>query len=97
MYYREKFGAALQLAMFARTPNASLKNDAVQALQRARDWWTKLGSVWSQHYLPYFMARTKHTFGYPLYNDQVERDIELAKAFNPNPSDSESYDEDREH
>ena len=80
-YYREKFTAAGRLAMFRLNGDIQAKADAVAALERGRDAWIRLGEVWAQHYLPYRMARTGHTFGWPLHLPQVEQDIELAIGF----------------
>ena len=81
LYYREKFAAAVKLSEFHETSNAERKIEAIQSLEQARDWWIKLGNVWSQHYKPYLMTRTKMTFGWPLYIKQIEQDIEIAKGF----------------
>ena len=80
-YYEEKFRAALHLAQFSLTAEAKSKAEAVEALQRARDRWLRLSALWSRHYKPYRMTRTKLTFGWPLYADAVERDIEMARHF----------------
>ena len=80
-YYQEKFAAAVSLSEFQETGDEEKKKEAVRSLQRARDWWVKLGGVWAQHYKPYLMARTKMTFGWPLYIRQIEQDIEIAKGF----------------
>lgn len=73
-YYQEKFSAAIALAQ-------SDTRSAVDCLARARTHWLELSAIWSRHYRPYLMTRTKLTFGWPLYIDHVEKDIEIAKAF----------------
>jgi len=80
-YYERKFHAALCLAQFRLTGDESSRAEAVDSLTRARESWARLGAVWARHYRPYLMTRTKLTFGWPLYTDHVEKDIEIAKAF----------------
>ena len=80
-YYENKFKAAISLALFAETGEEAKKAEAAELLERGRDAWAKLSAVWARHYKAYRMTRTKMDFGWPLYTDQVERDIELAKAF----------------
>jgi len=80
-YYEAKFSAALELNRYRRTKDESRKARAVALLEEAAAHWERLGRYWSLHNKPYFMARVKRTFGYPLYMNDVLGDIELARRF----------------
>jgi hypothetical protein len=81
LYYREKFNAAVCLAKFIYMNDQDQKEQAVESMEKAREYWVELGNIWSQHYKPYFMARTKMTFGWSLYLEQIQQDIEIAKGY----------------
>ncbi|MFD0679067.1 MULTISPECIES: hypothetical protein [unclassified Paenibacillus] len=78
-YYWCKFGAALELNRYKHTGDVTHKERAVALLEEACGHWDRLGYLWSLHNKPYYMARVKHTFGYPYYADDVRRDVELAR------------------
>ncbi|TDF98643.1 hypothetical protein [Paenibacillus piri] len=78
-YYVCKFSAALELNRYKLTGDEKRKEQAVAHLEEACGHWDRLGYIWSLHNKPYFMARVKQTFGYPLYAEDVRRDVELAR------------------
>jgi len=82
-YYSCKFTAALELNRYRLNGVQKHKILAVSLLERATTHWEKLGYLWSQHNKPYFMARVKMTFGYPFYLEDVRKDVERAKNFEP--------------
>ncbi|MFC6334371.1 hypothetical protein ACFP56_17220 [Paenibacillus septentrionalis] len=80
-YYYCKFSAALSLNRYRVSGSLVHREHAVEALQQGVKHWDKLGRYWASHNKPYFMARVKHTFGYPFYRRDVLADIELARQF----------------
>jgi hypothetical protein len=82
-YYRCKLTAALALNRYKLRSLPQHRADAVEALEQAARHWERLGYYWSLHNTPYFMARVKRTFGYPLYTKDVLADIELARRYEP--------------
>jgi hypothetical protein len=82
-YYALKIGAALALARFADSRDEADRAQAVDLLQQAVPEWQGVGLAWSQHYLPYRMARVARMFGYPYYLEDVRRDVALALSWNP--------------
>lgn len=80
-YYAHKFTAALELNRYRWSGDPGCRERAAACLEQAARHWEKLGFYWSLHNKPYFMARVKRTFGYPLYMRDVLGDIELAKRF----------------
>lgn len=78
-YYICKFSAALELNRYEFSRRELHRERAVDWLTRGSEHWRRLGELWSRHNKPYQMARVKMTFGYPLYTDHVDRDIELAR------------------
>jgi hypothetical protein len=78
-YYYCKFTAALKLVYFEKTGDLSYKNSAVQCLEAGLESWQKLASIWSQHYLPYKMARVRSIFGWPYSIKDVKKDVEIAR------------------
>lgn len=82
-YYRLKISAALKLCRYRLSGDLSLKLEAVEELTAALVPWEKLSGIWSAHYTPYKMVRSKHLFSYPAYIDDVRRDIALARSVTP--------------
>lgn len=80
-YFSFKFSAALELIRYEHIGNESNKTVAVDYLKKALIEWRCLSLVWSSHYLPYKMVRTKHIFGWSYYLDNVEMDIDLAAGY----------------
>jgi hypothetical protein len=80
-YYNRKFTAALELNRYKHNGDPIHKQQAVASLEQAARHWERLGAYWSLHNKPYFMARVKRTFGYPLYMKDVLGDIELARRY----------------
>jgi len=80
-YYSNKFTAALELNRYKLSSDPRHQDQAVAALEQAARHWERLGYYWSLHNKPYFMARVKQTFGYPLYMKDVMADIELARRY----------------
>ena len=78
-YYLCKFKAALELVYFENTGDVRYNENAQMHLQNGLTAWKELSAVGSSHYLPFSMARVKHTFGWSYYVDEVEKDIALAK------------------
>ncbi|MDF2959287.1 MAG: hypothetical protein K0S39_1022 [Paenibacillus sp.] len=78
-YYLCKFSAALELNRYRLSGDHKHKEQAVALLEEACVHWDRMGSLWSLHNKPYFMARVKRTFGYPYYAEDVRRDVELAR------------------
>jgi len=58
--------------------NEEHRQKAIEKLKKATIPYKELAFLWSTHYLPYKMVRTKYIFGYPYYFDEVLKDIKLA-------------------
>lgn len=82
-YYHCKFSAALELAFFERSAESDRKENAVVMLQKGLEAWKKLSAIWTSHYMPYKMVRSKYIFGWSYYTNEVEREIRLARNFSP--------------
>jgi hypothetical protein len=80
-YYYNKFTAALELVFYESTGIEQHKDRAIQCLSEAIKNWKELSRIWSEHYMPYKMARVKYTFGWPYYIRDVKRDLEIARYF----------------
>ena len=80
-YYEDKFTAALKLLYYKTTGNKKYQEQAVELLEDGLKAWERLSYIWSIHYMPYKMARSKYTFGYSYYIDNVKIDIKLAKNY----------------
>ena len=82
-YYLCKFKAALELVFYRSTGEEVRKAAALSYLEQGKAHWKQLAEVGASHYLPYYMPRVAQTFGWGLYTDEVERDIDLAKSVKP--------------
>lgn len=78
-YYILKLGAALDLCCYRYSGDLSYKHAAISKLKAAIKPFEDLAHVWSSHYLPYKMTRSKYTFGYTYYIDEVKKDIRMAE------------------
>ncbi len=80
-YYFCKINAALCLSTLEITGDEAMRDSAVTYLTDALGYWERLGAIWSSHYMPYKLVRSKYIFGYTYYFDDVKKDISLAKKF----------------
>ena len=78
-YYLRKIEAALDLAFVKYKGDESYRAKAIELLSANVETFERLSLLWSSHYLPYKMVRSKMIFGYSFYVDDVKKDIELAK------------------
>ena len=79
LYYVKKVDAAYNLVKYRETKDNKYKEVAVELLKEALPYFEELAALWSSHYMPYKMVRSKYMFGYTYYIDEVKKDIKLAK------------------
>lgn len=78
-YYLCKLKAAMCLLRYRAGDGQEYQTKAVSLLEQALGHWRNLSEIGSRHFIPYYMGRVNHYFGWCLYLDEVERDILLAK------------------
>jgi len=85
-YYIQKLGAALDLCCYRYSGESSYRKSAISKLKAAIKPFENLAVIWSSHYMPYKMVRSKYIFGYTYYIDEVKKDIRLAENIDFNRS-----------
>lgn len=78
-YYLCKLKAAMCLLRYRAGDGQEYQTKVVSLLEQALGHWRNLSEIGSRHFIPYYMGRVNHYFGWSLYLDEVERDILLAK------------------
>jgi len=80
-YYAHKIAAALELLRFRATGDQKHAELARVELEAGVAAWEATGHAWAQHYRAFDMPRTRHTFGYLFYLEDVRHDIVLAEEY----------------
>lgn len=78
-YHTLRFSAAIDIHGFIRSGDEQLKSDAVNRLREACSVWEALSIIWSSHYLPYMMTRSKQLFSYGAYREEVQNDAKIVE------------------
>jgi hypothetical protein len=87
LYFADKLRAAVALETFRKTKAGDQKTKAILLLENAAQHWKKISKVTQQHYNPVpavqlsrLKEKHKAVFSWEQYSDQVQRDIQIAKA-----------------
>ncbi len=83
-YYASKIHAAIELAQYRLTRNASERSAAVGHLEEALSHWDEYTRISVANYQPQMLARPG-LLDWEARRKDVERDIEIAREFQPNP------------
>ena len=78
-YYALKFKAAIAIHGYIRSGDERMKADAIDLLEAACPVWDALHTIWSSHYLPYMMTRSKQLFSYGAYREEVQNDAKIVE------------------
>ncbi|MDR8391060.1 hypothetical protein NC796_07920 [Aliifodinibius sp. S!AR15-10] len=87
LYLSDKLLAGVALEQFRRTGNKEQQEKAVQLLKRAATHWNKVVQITENHYheVPYNPETPQLSdklFSWKRFEDQVQRDIQIAKQAN---------------
>jgi hypothetical protein len=87
LYFADKLRAGVALETFRKTKAGEQKTKAISLLENAAQHWKKIIEVTQQHYKPVpavqlsrLKEKHKAVFSWEQYNEQVQRDIQIAQA-----------------
>jgi hypothetical protein len=87
LYFADKLRAGVELETFRKTKDSEQRKKAILLLENAAQHWKKIIEVTQQHYHPVPAVqlsglKQKHNavFSWQQYNDQVQRDIQIAET-----------------
>lgn len=85
LYFADKLRAGVALETFRKTKAIEKRQEAVSLLKKAAEHWAKVVDITSWHYHPIPAVQLSRTerendavFSWKQYQDQVERDIQIA-------------------
>ena len=84
LYFADKLRAAVALETFRVTGNTEQQKLAVSLLEQAKAHWKSLVAVTQPHHqLIPVLQNGRDMFSWAGLKDQVERDLQVAKDYNP--------------
>lgn len=87
LYFADKLRAGVALETFRKTKSEEQQRKAIELLENAAQHWKEIIKVTQLHYNPVpavqlsrLKQKHKAVFSWEQYNDQVQRDIQIAEA-----------------
>ncbi len=81
-YYAEKIRGSCSLALFNFYGLEQDREEAVQHLQNAKNWWTEYAAIYDSQYKPALFSRIGF-INVPLLIEKAEQDIQIARDWQP--------------